>query len=333
MRDQLSQSSRQLAIIIPCYNESLTIGKVVRDFRSVLPHGVVFVYDNNSQDDTASRAREAGAIVQIERHRGKGNVVRRMFAEIDADVYVLVDGDDTYDPASAAIAVSKLLEEGLDFINVARQPLVTSAYRFGHAFGNKLLTSLVRIIFGSEFNDMLSGLKIFSRRFVKSFPGISRGFEIETELTIHALELRMPVYEFEAPFRTRAEGSVSKLKTFGDGLRILGTIVRLIRHERPLNFYGTIGLASIAAAVLLSVPLVVTFFETGLVPRVPTAILAVGLVLVGSQSIAVAAVLDTVTRSRQEIKRLAYLQTSGPIKNCGASWPSQNVCQETAVRQ
>jgi hypothetical protein len=253
-----------------------------------------------------------------------------MFADIDADVYVLVDGDDTYDPGSAAIAVSKLLEEGLDFINVARQPLVASVYRFGHAFGNKLLTSLVRVIFGNEFNDMLSGLKIFSRRFVKSFPGVSRGFEIETELTI-ALELGMPVYEFEAPFRSRAEGSVSKLKTFGDGLRILGTIVRLIRHERPLNFYGTIGLASIAAAVLLSVPLVVTFFETGL--RMPTAILAVGLVLVGSQSIAVASVLDTVTRSRQEIKRLAYLQTSGPIKNGGMSWLKQNVCQETALRQ
>jgi hypothetical protein len=228
-----------------------------------------------------------------------------MFADINADVYVLVDGGDFYDCCAAAIAVLKLLKEGLDFVNIARRPVDSKAYRVDHTFAKKALTKFVRAIFGGQFNDMFSGHKVFSRRFVKSFPGLSRGFEIETELTIHALELRMPVFELEAPFRARPEGSVSKRKTYGDGLRILRTIVRLIRHERPLAFFGIIGVAFMVSGLILSVPLFVTFYETGVVPRVPTAILTVGLVLAGLQSIAVALVLDTVTRWRQEDRGVA----------------------------
>lgn len=297
-----------IAIIVPCYNEGLTIAKVVKDFRAEFPGGNIFVYDNNSTDDTVEKAVAAGATVRTERYQGKGNVVRRMFADIDADVYVLVDGDDTYDPKAGQIAASMIIEQHLDFVNVARRSKHPNSYRPGHAFGNWFFSGVVRLIFGDQFTDMLSGLKVFSRRFVKSFPILSHGFEVETELTIHALELRMPIHEFEANYLQRPEGSESKLRTFRDGWRILRLITRLVKNERPLLFFGCIGAISMVAAVLLGIPLVITYFETGLVPRIPTAVLSIGLLLAGLQSLSVGLVLDTVTISRREIKRLAYLQ-------------------------
>lgn len=298
----------RIAVLVPCYNEAPTIAQVVREFRTVLPTAEIYVYDNNSSDGSADRAASAGAVVRRERRQGKGHVVRRMFADVDADSYVMVDGDGTYDPAAAMAAVVELIDNRLDFINIARRSTTADAYRPGRQLGNALLTRLVAALFGREFTDMLSGYKLFSRRFVKSFPALSKGFEIETELTIHALELTMPVSEREAAYGRRSPGSMSKLNTFRDGIRVLHTIVRLVQHERPLAFYGLIGVALIALAIASGIPLLETYAQTGLVPRLPTAILAVGLVLVGVQSITAGIILDTVTRSRREAKRIAYLQ-------------------------
>lgn len=308
MAQELATRPHSMAVIVPCYNEGLTIAKVVSDFRAAFPGCEVFVYDNNSVDDTIQKAAEAGAVVRSERYQGKGNVVRRMFADVDADVYVLVDGDDTYDPAAAKVAADMIVDRNLDFVNVARRSSQPNAYRPGHAFGNWFFSGVVRMIFGDQFTDMLSGLKVFSRRFVKSFPVLSHGFEVETELTIHALELRMPIHEFEANYAQRPEGSVSKLRTFRDGWRILRLITRLVKNERPLLFFGSVGIVGLVVGILLAIPLLVTYFETGLVPRFPTAILSIGLAIAGLQSISVGLVLDTVTTSRREIKRLAYLQ-------------------------
>ena len=297
----------RIAVLVPCYNEALTIAAVVRGFREALPQAVVYVYDNNSGDGTAEAARAAGAVVRFERRQGKGNVVRRMFADIDADVYVLVDGDDTYEVAAAPRLVAELVDNGLDFVNGARVSTAAAAYRPGHRFGNYALTELVRIIFGRQFTDMLSGYKALSARFVKSFPAMSSGFETETELAVHALELRMPCGEIETAYKERPEGSVSKLSTWRDGFRILKLIARLVKDERPLQFFGILGLVVGLCGIALGAPVVATYLETGLVPRLPTAVLSIGLVILGVLSFFAGLILDMVTRTRQEMKRLVYL--------------------------
>ncbi len=303
----------RIAVLVPCYNEAATIGKVVSDFRAALPDATVYVYDNNSADETVAIASDAGAIVRNESKQGKGNVVRRMFADVEADVYVLVDGDDTYDAAAAPALVERLTGEGLDMVTGTRVASSQAAYRTGHRFGNRLLTGLVSFSFGSEVSDMLSGYRVLSRRFVKSFPLLSGGFEIETEMTVHALELGMPQAEVETDYRERPEGSESKLNTYGDGIRILVTIVRMLKEERPLAFFGSICAALALAAIVLAIPVVITFIETGLVPRFPTAILATGMMLLAFLSLACGLILATVTRGRQELKRLRYLQIRGVL--------------------
>ena len=310
MTNHLQTGIAEIAVLVPCYNEAAAIAAVVHDFRKAFPQAPVYVYDNNSTDDTVAIAREAGAIVRTEPLQGKGNVIRRMFADIEADVYVMVDGDNTYDASAAPSMVNSLLSESLDLVNGKRIHEESDAYRAGHQFGNTLLTSLVATIFGKRFDDMLSGYKIFSRRFVKSFPSLSSGFEIETELTVHALELRMPVAEVETRYGARPEGSESKLSTFSDGYRILKTIALLIREERPLQFFSWLFVLFAVGSLALSIPLIFTYMETGLVPRFPTAILATGMMLLGFMSLACGLILDTVTRGRQELKRLQYLSVS-----------------------
>ena len=297
----------QIAVIVPCRDEAASIANVVRDFRAAIPGATLFVYDNNSDDETAKIASEAGAVVRAELLPGKGNVVRRMFADIDADIYVLVDGDDTYDAASAGKLVEKLESDILDMVTGVRVPVDDDSYRPGHKFGNFVLTRLVSLVFGSRSSDLLSGYRAFSRRFVKSFPALTSGFEIETELTVHALELRMPIAEIETPYSSRPSGSESNLKTIQDGLRILKTIVWLTKTERPLHFFGLIFAILAAASITLAWPLFTTFLETGLVPRFPTALLSTGLMLLAFLSMACGIILDTVTRGRQEMKRLHYL--------------------------
>lgn len=302
----------RVAVLVPCYNEALTIRSVVEDFRRVLPGAAVYVYDNNSRDGTREIARDAGAIVRTEGRQGKGNVVRRMFSDIDADCYVMVDGDDTYAAAAAVEGVSLVARDGFDFVNVARVTTVTEAYRPGHKFGNVMLTGIVRGFFGRQTSDMLSGYKVLSRRFVKSFPAMSRGFETETELTVHALEMRMPMTEISAPYKDRPEGSSSKLRTFRDGWRILMLISRLVKDERPLAFFASLGGLFTIAGLALGLPIVVEYFQTGLVPRLPTAVLSVGFVVLAALSLFAGLILDVVTKARQEIKRLAYLAVPHP---------------------
>jgi len=302
--------SASVAVLVPCYNEELTVAKVVQDFKTALPTAQVYVYDNNSTDRTAEFARAAGAIVRKETLQGKGSVVRRMFADVDADVYVLVDGDDTYDAKDAPRFVAELLNENLDMINGRRIARGQAAYRPGHVIGNVLLSGIVRKIFGDRIKDMLSGYKVMSRRYVKSFPGLSSGFEIETELTVHALELGMPVFEMPTMYGERSEESPSKLRTFRDGIRIIWTITRLVRAERPLEFFAGIGVLLAAISVGLAVPLFVTYWETGLVPRFPTALLSASMMLLAFNSIFAGLILDTVTRGRQEMKRMQYLAVS-----------------------
>ncbi|HEY0223707.1 MAG TPA: glycosyltransferase [Pseudolabrys sp.] len=305
-------ASYKIAVLVPCYNEAAAVAKVVEDFKATLPQATIFVFDNNSTDNTAEAARAAGAEVFEEKHQGKGFVVRRMFADIEADIYVLVDGDATYDAPSAPAMIRRLLEGRLDMVVGNRVEREQAAYRAGHRAGNWLLTGFVAAVFGSKFNDMLSGYRVFSRRFVKSFPVISDGFEIETELTIHALELSLPAAEIDTPYYSRPAGSASKLNTWRDGFRILGTVVSLYRAERPLIFFSGIGLLMAILSVVFAVPLFVTYFETGLVPRLPTAILSTGLMMLASLSVAVGLVLDTVTRGRRETKLLAYLSHRAP---------------------
>lgn len=296
-----------VAVLIPCYNEETAIGKTVADFRAALPDAVIYVYDNNSTDGTVKAARAAGAVVRNEAHQGKGNVVRRMFADVDADIYVLVDGDATYDAPSAPAMLSDLIENHRDMVVAARVDREDAAYRTGHRTGNWLLTSFVATVFGKTFTDILSGYRVFSRRFVKSFPVLSGGFEIETELTVHSLELDLPVGEIKTPYFARLDGSESKLNTWRDGFRILWTIFRLYRSERPLNFFSTIGVCLVIIAVGIAIPIFVTYFETGAVPRLPTAVLSTGLMVVAMLSFVAGLILDTVTRGRREIKLLAYL--------------------------
>ncbi len=297
----------RIAVLVPCYNEEAAVQAVIRSFRTALPAATIYVYDNNSSDGTAAVARAAGALVRIEQLQGKGNVIRRMFADIEADAYVLVDGDATYDAASAPAMVEMLLRDRLDMVNGARVSDAEGAYRPGHRFGNAVLTGLVARIFGDRVSDMLSGYRVFSRRFVKSFPALSDGFETETEFTIHALELRMPIGEVPTPYRERPVGSVSKLRTYSDGFRILRTVVLLVKEERPLPFFSAIAGLLLLAAVLLALPVLADFVRTGLVPRLPTAVLATGLVLLASLSLTCGLILDSVTRGRKELKRLSYL--------------------------
>src|SRR3954463_3607062 len=297
----------RVAVLVPCFNEEAAVAPVVADFRKALPAAEIFVYDNNSKDRTIEVARAAGAVVRSERRQGKGHVVRRMFADIDADIYVLVDGDATYDAPSAARMIDTLVNDRLDMVVGFRVDQSAAAYRPGHRTGNWMLTRFLSVVFGQAFRDILSGYRVFSRRFVKSFPVLSDGFEIETELSVHALELALPVAEVETPYYARPEGSFSKLNTWSDGFRILGTILKLYRSEKPLRFFTAIGVFLTLVSIGLAVPVVVTYLELGLVPRLPTAVLSTGLMIVAVLSISSGLVLDTVTRGRREMKLLAYL--------------------------
>ena len=297
----------RVAVLLPCYNEEAAIERTIAGFRAALPAATVYVYDNNSRDRTVDLARGAGAIVRTERQQGKGNVVRRMFADIDADVYVMADGDLTYDPRAAPPMVAMLLADHLDMVVGTRKHEQVGAYRGGHVLGNKVFTGLLAGLFGRSFTDIFSGYRVFSRRFVKSFPVLSAGFEIETEMSVHALELRMPIGELETVYAARPAGSASKLSTYGDGWKILKTIATLYRIERPVLFFGTIGAVLIAIGLILAVPLVMTYAATGLVPRFPTALLITGLGIVAVLCLFAGLVLDTVTRGRREMRRLAYL--------------------------
>ena len=302
----------QVAVLVPCYNEAVTIAKVVADFRRALPQATVYVYDNNSKDRTLEVALAAGAMVRRERRQGKGRVVRRMFADIEADVYVLVDGDDTYEAADAVAMVQMLADEQLDMVTGTRVTDIKAAYRPGHRFGNVMLTGLVRQIFGHGVTDMLSGYRVFSRRFVKTFPALASGFETETEFTVHALELGMPVDEMRTAYRDRPVGSASKLRTYTDGIRILRTIITLVKEERPLQFFSSTGSVLLLFGLLLGIPVVLEFLHTSLVPRLPSAVLATGLMLLSFLSFACGLILDSVARGRREAKRLAYLAVAAP---------------------
>jgi len=302
----------RVAVLIPCYNEEVAVPRVVAAFRAALPDATVYVYDNNSRDRTVEVARAAGAMVRTETLQGKGHVVRRMFADIEADVYVLVDGDDTYEAAAAPRMVAKLLEERLDMVTGTRVSDIQEAYRPGHRFGNLMLTGMVRTIFGNRISDMLSGYRVFSRRFVKSFPALAAGFETETEFTVHALELMLPVGEVQTAYKERPVGSTSKLRTFSDGWRILKAIIALVKREKPLPFFSCIAAALLLLGLGLALPVFLTFLETGLVPRLPTAVLSMGLVLLSFLAFTCGLILDTVTRGRMEAKRIAYLAIPGP---------------------
>lgn len=302
----------RIAVILPCHDEEAAIAQTVADFRAALPGADIYVYDNNSRDRTAAVAAGAGATVRFERMQGKGHVVRRMFADVEADIYVMADGDATYDASAAPEMVRRLIEERLDMVVGARQDAVEAAYRRGHRFGNRLFTAMLAWLFGRSFSDIFSGYRVFSRRFVKSFPVLSAGFEIETEISVHALELRMPVAELLTRYGARPEGSASKLSTWRDGWRILKTIAVLFRIERPLLFFGGIGALLVLVAVALAVPLLFTYLETGLVPRFPTAILSMGLVTLATISGFCGLILDTVVRGRREVRRLAYLAYPAP---------------------
>ncbi len=307
----------RIAVLIPAYNEEVAIAKVVGNFRSALPSATILVYDNNSRDRTAAVARSAGAVVRWEQQQGKGNVVRRMFADVDADVYVLVDGDDTYKSAAAPAMVSLLVQHHLDMVTGVRVSRAEAAYRRGHRFGNWLLTGMVRVVFGRGSSDMLSGFRVFSRRFVKSFPAVASGFETETEFTVHALAMRMPVGEFRTIYKERPVGSASKLSTFRDGLRILRMILQLVKEERPLQFFSLWALVFFLSGVGLGVPVVLDFLSTGLVPRLPTAVLATGCMLLSCLALSTGLTLESVARGRMETKRLAYLAIAPPDFDTG----------------
>jgi hypothetical protein len=304
---QTETAQPRIAVLVPCFNEEAAVATVVADFRNALPSANIYVYDNNSSDRTKAIAVEAGAQVRSERRQGKGHVVRRMFADIDADIYVLVDGDATYDAASAPRLIEALLADHLDMVVGLRVDQAEAAYRRGHRTGNWMLTRFLSAVFGQEFKDILSGYRVFSRRFVKTFPVLSDGFEIETELSVHALELALPVVEIETPYYARPQGSFSKLNTWRDGFRILGTILKLYRSEKPLRFFTAIGCCLALVSVGLAIPVIVTYLEQGLVPRLPTAVLSMGLMILAVLSVSSGLVLDTVTRGRREMKLLAYL--------------------------
>jgi glycosyltransferase involved in cell wall biosynthesis len=317
----------EIAVLVPCHNEAPSIALVVADFMASLPGATVYVYDNNSSDHTVEVAQTAGAVVRHEPIQGKGNVVRRMFADVDADVYVLVDGDDTYDAAAAPTMVRLLVDNLLDMVTATRITDREAAYRCGHRSGNVILSSIVRQVFGNRITDMLSGYRVFSRRFVKSFPALASGFETETEFTIYALELRMPIGEIATRYRERPPGSSSKLRTYSDGARILFTILKLVKDERPLQFFSIAGMVLLAGGIALGLPVIIEYFRTGLVPRLPTAVLATGLVLLSFLSCAAGLILDSVARGRKEFKRLTYLGYPPP----GARLPARHVPNESVL--
>jgi len=297
----------EIAILVPCHNEEVTIGNVVSDFRRELPDATVYVYDNNSSDKTSAVAAEAGAVVRSESQQGKGHVVRRMFSDIEASIFIMVDGDDTYDASSVRKLVETLLGEHVDTVNARRVSDIDEAYRFGHQFGNRLLTGIVNWLFGKRCADILSGYRVFSRRFVKSFPALSTGFEIETELTVHGLSLNIPMTEVDTPYKERPEDSASKLNTWRDGLRILWTIMILTKDYRPFFFYSIVcGILSIAS-LTLGIPIVLEFLDTDLVPRLPTAVLSASIMVLAFLALATGLLLDSVARGRREAKRLHYL--------------------------
>jgi Glycosyl transferase family 2 len=316
----------EIAVLVPCYNEAASIAHVIVDFAASMPGATIYVYDNNSSDQTAEVAQAAGAVVRHETMQGKGNVVRRMFADVDADVYILVDGDNTYEAAAAPEMVRLLVGSQLDMVTATRVTNQQAAYRRGHRSGNVLLTGIVRGIFGNRITDMLSGYRVFSRRFVKSFPALASGFETETEFTIHALELRMPIGEIAAHYRERPPGSASKLRTYSDGARILFTILKIFKEERPLQFFSVTGLVLFAGGIVLGLPVVIEYFQTGLVPRLPTAVLTTGLVLLSFLSCAAGLILDSVARGRKEFKRLVYLGYPPP----GAGLPARQASLRSA---
>jgi len=297
-----------IAVILPCYNEAAAIAGVVRDFRAALPGAAIYVYDNNSTDDTAAVAEAAGARVRHEPMQGKGNVVRRAFADVEADIYVMADGDGTYDAGRVAELVDLLLGRQLDMVVGTRADDSPEAYRRGHRTGNLLFNKTVASLFGDRFSDIFSGYRVFSRRFVKSFPALSEGFEIETELTVHAIQLRMPVAEVPTAYRSRVEGSQSKLRTYRDGFKILFTILRFTQRFRPLLFYSAAAGALAFLSIVLGYPVVIEFFETGLVPRLPTAVLSTGIMLLAALALAIALILNANSRSQLEMKRLKYLE-------------------------
>ena len=302
----------RIAVLLPCYNEEAAIAQTVAGFRAALPMATIYVYDNNSRDRTVEVASAAGAVVRRERIQGKGAVVRRMFADVDADVYVMADGDATYDAVAVPMLIAQLVEEQLDMVVGSRVHEANEAYRRGHQFGNAMLTGMLARLFGRSFTDILSGYRVFSRRFVKSFPSLSAGFEIETEISVHALELKMPCAEIATRYSARPEGSNSKLSTYRDGWRILMTILTLYRIERPVLFFGMIAALLSVVALLLSIPLASTYARTGLVPRLPTAVMATGLVILSALNLFAGLILDTVVRARREIRRLAYLTHPAP---------------------
>ena len=306
----MRSDSARIAILIPCYNEEAAIATVVSEFRKAISEAQIFVYDNNSSDRTKAVAHEAGALVRSERRQGKGHVVRRMFADIEADIYLLVDGDATYEAASAPIMIEKLTTDHLAMVVGVRVNQDKTAYRRGHRTGNQVLTGLLSAVFGQSFKDILSGYRVFSRRFVKSFPVLSNGFEIETELSVHALELALPVAEIETPYHARPAGSFSKLDTWPDGFRIFRTIIRLYRFEKPLKFFGLAGVCFALVSIVLAFPIILTYLEAGTVLRLPTAVLSMGLMILAFLSVSSGIVLDTVTRGRREARLLAYLAQS-----------------------
>ncbi|TPL31662.1 glycosyltransferase [Mesorhizobium sp. B2-4-9] len=304
-----------IAVLLPCYNEELTIAEVVRRFRETLPLATVYVYDNNSRDLTALRARAAGAIVMREPRQGKGNVVRRMFADIDADIYLMADGDGTYAPEDAPQLINTLLTERSDMAVGTRRGVTDDAGRTGHAFGNRVFNSLYKGLFGSDFTDIFSGYRVFTRRFVKSFPAVSGGFEIETEMSVHASQLKLPVSEIALDYGKRPDGSSSKLSTFRDGARILWMFAMLMKETQPLRFFGAFALVFLVSSLFLMAPVLVEFAETGLVPRMPTWVLSVGLLLLSMLAGVTGVILDSVSRGRAEQKRIFYLSMpSGRIE-------------------
>lgn len=302
-----------IAVIIPCYNEAVAISSVIEDFRKVLPDAIIYVYDNNSTDGTTEVAKQAGAVVRLAPYQGKGNVVRQMFADIDADIYVLIDGDGTYDAPSAPKMVDALVEGSLDMVVGIRESVnPTDAYRRGHQFGNRLFNSILSTLFESPFTDIFSGFRVFSRRFAKSFPALSSGFEIETEFSLHSIEMKLPIKEMETPYYSRPEGAQSKLNTYRDGFWILLTIVRLTKEIFPLRFFSVVALVLGLCSLTLGIPIVYEWLETGLVARLPTAILATGIMVLSSLSLTSGFILDSVCHARLEAKRLAYLKFKGP---------------------
>jgi glycosyltransferase involved in cell wall biosynthesis len=311
--------SNRVAVLIPCYNEAVTIEQTVRGFQKALPDAEIYVYDNNSKDETRARAAAAGAIVMSETRQGKGNVVRRMFADVEADVYLLTDGDATYDPETAPLMIEKLQTSNLDMVIGKRVHKEEAAYRAGHVWGNRMLTGFLGLLFGTQFHDILSGYRVFSRRFVKSFPVLSSGFEIETELSVHALTLSLPVEEVDTHYGARPEGSASKLSTYRDGFRILSVMLQLFKNERPMAFFTICAALLTLLSIGLFVPLAIEYARTGLVPRFPTAILCASLMILAFLSVVAGVILDTVSRGRREIKRLAYLSVPAPSMGMAGS--------------